>query len=140
MPCAILGVLSTVKGMHSLEVREGGPGVGRCGALGQLFSKRETSMSPRWSPTVGGEGELVHVKTWAWTLRNNLGFGEEIRQGFSNFFKYTLLYFFLLSCIPRISAAHSHHTVAHESFFLFAGSLRPLIPLSQWLPPCSLSL
>ena len=45
------------------------------------------------------------------------------------FFKLFLFYFFPLPFIPLIySTPHSHHTIVHESFFLFAQSLYPLSP------------
>lgn len=67
-----------------------------CRAVGNfkaaVLERRDVRSSPRWNPTFGGEGELVRLKTLGWSLRDNLGFGEEIRQQFSNFLISGLLY------------------------------------------------
>lgn len=67
---------------------------GLWGALRQLFWKgvKDGRSSPKWSPTVGGAGELLRLKTLGWSLRDNLRFEEEIRQRFSNFLISSLLY------------------------------------------------
>lgn len=67
-----------------------GPGELGGSRSGKEISQIVTSVEPK--PLVG-EVALLHLKTLGWSLSDNLGFGKERKQWFSNFIS-GLLYTF----------------------------------------------